>query len=584
MFKNSVACFTLLLIAAGGVVGAPQTPVIPSPVVHFAVIGDRTGSHQEGVYERIIAQVERLRPDFAVTVGDHIEGYTDDTTTLKSQWDEYFGIVKPLTMPLYLTPGNHDITTDAALPVFRKVVGEPYRSFDIGTMHFIILDNSRWESSDKLSREQIDWLTQDLQSHASAELTFVFFHKPFWYNSTATGKPDLLHSLFVKYGVDAVFSGHFHQYFSGKLDGVQYTAVGSSGASLDADPAEIGYHFAWVTVDHGVVDISPVKIDAVQPWDLMNVTDMHDFDRVTRSGVQVQTAVPVASDLTVPSAAVGIEVHNLLGSADVNDTVRWSVPSGWNVEPATSPISVPKSGQTTLTFQVKGNGPLYPVPKFEVRLPLKNGKPVTIAHELRVARTVTCLRAQARPVIDGKLTEAVWRDPTSSFFSWDNSRASIDSTYCYFAYDDGNLYVAAKCRESKPDSIRATVTQRDGGVSGDDCVGYFLQPDLAKDTVYQVYFNALGVIFDQKISRREGESYYAGDKSWNGDYVVKTARDGTYWTLEASIPLKQFGVKGSKGVHWGLNFRRKQPHMNGAADWQEPIDYNPQTFGVLLFQ
>ena len=40
----------------------------------FVVVGDRTGNHVEGVYGEILDEVQRLRPDFVITVGDMIEG------------------------------------------------------------------------------------------------------------------------------------------------------------------------------------------------------------------------------------------------------------------------------------------------------------------------------------------------------------------------------------------------------------------------------------------------------------------------------------------------------------------------------
>ena len=92
----------------------------------FAVIGDRTGGHVEGVYGEILDEVQRLRPDFVMTVGDMIEGYTEDSTQLNSEWKEYLGLVDRLSMPIYYTPGNHDITNEVMRPFYLRYVGEPY--------------------------------------------------------------------------------------------------------------------------------------------------------------------------------------------------------------------------------------------------------------------------------------------------------------------------------------------------------------------------------------------------------------------------------------------------------------------------
>ena len=56
----------------------------------FAIIGDRTGSHQDSVYEKIVAEVAADTPEFVITVGDQIEGYTEDTTELNKEWLVWF--------------------------------------------------------------------------------------------------------------------------------------------------------------------------------------------------------------------------------------------------------------------------------------------------------------------------------------------------------------------------------------------------------------------------------------------------------------------------------------------------------------
>jgi hypothetical protein len=114
-------------------------------------------------------------------------------------------------------------------------------------------------------------------------------------------------------------------------------------------------------------------------------------------------------------------------------------------------------------------------------------------------------------------------------------------------------------------------------------VGFFLQPDRKDMTVYQVYWNALATAFDQKISFDESMTYTT-DRAWDGEYEAAGARSGDRWTLEVRIPLATFGVTAEPGSVWGLNFRRKQARTTASADWQVPIDYNPRSFGELVFE
>jgi hypothetical protein len=552
---------------------------LTKPPIRFAIIGDRTGSAVASIYEGIVNEVEQLRPDFVMTVGDHIQGYTDDTVTLNAQWDEYFGIVKELTMPLYITPGNHDITNDKMLPTYEKRVGKPYYSFNVRNCHFVVLDVTRADSSSEISQAQFDWLAKDLAANKGAVQTLVFFHKPFWYDSVIEGKKDKLHDLFVANGVDAVFNGHFHSYFSAKIDGITYTAVGSSGGVIDAVPSDLDYHYTWVTVDDNGVVVAPIKKGSVRPWDIVKATELHAVDNVTRLGMRFADAAPVTDDLKVPATIIHLDLANI-NEYPLSDTIRWTVPSGWTVEPSAMPIALKGNAKATVSFKVSCNGNLYPVPAATLNFPYAENKSMPVTKSLLLARPAIAAMAAKAPAIDGKLNDKCWANPVSVLFDPDGVLSKIEPADFYFAYDSKNLYIAARCKESKMDSIQAKVTKNDGGITGEDCVGFFIQPDPKIDTAYQVYFNPLGTIFDQKIYRGHF-GYYFGNKTWDGKYTVKTSRDNDYWYIEAKIPLAQMHIKAAPGQSWGVNFVRKQKRLKGSADWQVPVDYDPQSFGVL---
>ncbi|OLT22951.1 hypothetical protein BJF78_32580 [Pseudonocardia sp. CNS-139] len=78
----------------------------------FVLLSDRTGMAQPGVFERGVAVTNLLRPDFAIQIGDTIEGYTRDADELAAMWKEYDGITDGLQVPLFAVPGNHDLGND----------------------------------------------------------------------------------------------------------------------------------------------------------------------------------------------------------------------------------------------------------------------------------------------------------------------------------------------------------------------------------------------------------------------------------------------------------------------------------------
>jgi hypothetical protein len=577
---RKVLCSSVALAALALATGKP----LPAPI-RFAIIGDRTGSHVPGVYEEIVKQVEYLRPDFAVTVGDQIEGYTGDTALLNKEWTEYHSIVGGLSMPLHLIPGNHDITTDAQLPAYEHYAGKPYYSFDYQDLHFVVLDASRWETSAELPKDQLEWLVKDLKQNRNARYTFVFFHKPYWYNTLTLGKPDTLHSIFRNNGVDAVFNGHFHLYFSGTYDNIMYTAIGSSGGEADSGPTGLQYHLTWVTVDNAGIHVAPVKVNSVLPWNELSADEAATIDRLSNTALSFERRFLLADNLKLTDSLVALQVKNS-ESDSLNDTLRWTIPEGWKVEPAGRYVTLAPGASGTLQFKVRSpDKQLFPVPNATLRMPYARGKTLPVTKWLSLVR-----QAQGKPgtpVIDGKLTESFWQNPVTRFFGPKGAPSAVESTAFLFAHDADNLYLAAWCRETKPDSIVAKAVKHDDAVYGEDCVGYFIQPDTGKGDIYQIYFNPKGVAFDQKITVTADGTTNA-DRAWNGTYEVKIASGADYWSMEARIPLAILGIKpdtqGLMPGTFGLNFRRKQKRLNTSADWQIPVDYNPKNFGVLLLK
>jgi hypothetical protein len=582
-------CAILSIVTLISVGRAGDTLSLANPL-RFAVIGDRTDEAQEGVYESILDEVERLRPDFVLTVGDAIQGYTEDTTEMNDEWQEYLSLLDHLTMPIYFTPGNHDITTEAMRPMYERYIGSAYYSFDIEGCHFIVLDNTPGAGgpAQPLGEEQWRWLVDDLTAHADARFTFVFCHKPFWYENRFANKPDSLHDLLVRHGVDAVFTGHYHHYFSDDLDGIKYTGVGSSGGDSRTPFEYLRFHFVWVTVDNEGVHIAPIDRNSVQPWDYATAEDVRMANRMESFGVQVTAPIGEKPVRTPGSGfnSVKLLLHNLSDGHVLDDTLRWEVPEDWRVDPIELPITLNPGERRQVDFTAVCEGRLFPTPTASLKCPLSAKEDITVEASLWVARQQICAWAAPAPTIDGRLSEAFWTDPAAHLFQRNGDATTIDSTWFYFAYDDANLYLGAHCRESVVDSLRAAIAERDGAVYGEDCVGYFFSqaesPDRASDTVFQVYVNPLGTVFDQKIVW-DSTGWYTTKRDWNIDSEIATVRGADFWSLEARVPLSELNIRLKGAGPLYLNFRRKQKRLNSTGDWQVPIEYDPHTYGRLEF-
>lgn len=578
------AAVVLVLLAVWALAAAAEEA---TPLFHFAVLSDRTGGHTEGVYPRVIEEIALLNPDFVVTVGDHIEGYGEDTERAVAEWDTVLAMIAGLGAPVYMTPGNHDIWSDASRELYVEKTGRsPYYSFDRAGVHFVILDNSTIESWDELAEDQREWLVSDLERSREARRTFVFAHKPFWASTLAMGAEDPLHPVFLEHGVDAVFCGHLHHYFSGEYDGIQYVTVGSSGGSMyraETEPVERGefFQFAWVTVTENDHEVAVVHLGNVYGDDVSTIENELEIRRIESECIK--TSPVVISGDQDEWASSSLAITNISDRAIV-DHCSWEVPDGWTVEPERFSLGIEPGATTEHLFRVSNTGALYPVPRVSFAYPLTNGRELRTDVGLRVSRVAAAPRVSSAPAVDGRVEETCWRRPSpiSDLYPPYEDARMEDRTEFLFAHDGEHLYLAAVCHDAHPDEIVALAAERDGAVYRDDCVGYFLCPDAQENVVYQIYVSADGVIFDQRIAFGE-DGGYDGDIAWDGAIEVATEVGEDRWCFEAKVPFAAVGAD-PDASRWGLNFRRKQARGGRAADWQLPIDYDPDTFGELRLE
>lgn len=580
----------LILLAAtltAASIPVSSTASAQDPVFRLAVLSDRTGSHTPGIYQKVIEQINLLNPDIVVTVGDQIEGYGEDYERSAAEWDSVLALLDALEAPVYLIPGNHDIWDDASEAMYIEKTGlDPYYSFDYENTHFVVLDVSRIESSADFPEEQKAWLVEDLTQHQDAENIFVFFHKPLWEQTLPRGESDPMHDVFVAHGVDAVFNGHYHVYFAGDYDGVEYTTMGSSGGGIDQVPQPdirgAFFQFGWVTVTSPGYELAVVELDGVRPRESITVGLREEIERVESELVSVGR-MRVAEGGT-SEEPVTVTIENV-SPGTLDDVLVWDVPDGWHVEPAEAAVTIPPGATHEITFRLSRTGSLYPVPTVSTSYPLSDGRRLNTVSPVGVTRAATAIALPSRPNVDGKPSEMCWgaADPIAELYTGYGYSEVDGHTEFSFGRDDENLYVAAVCHDELMEELSADVTERDGAVYAEDCVGFFLQPDPEEMVVYQVYVNPSGTVFDQRISFDE-TMWYTADREWDGQYEVATFQGDDHWSIEIAVPLAQFGVGAADGRKWGLNFRRKQARAAASADWQVPIDYDPRTFGELALE
>ncbi len=208
--------------------------------VRFCIYGDTRDGH--AMHRQVVALMTKQEPEFVIQTGD----LTNNGS--KALWKIYDEITGPLRarVPFYIARGNHDPsgpTYEAHMTAPFTSGNKYYYSFDRGNAHFIALSIDE-ETPYSPTSAQYKWLVSDLDKTRTTKPAhiFVFFHvAP--YSIGAHGS-DLnvrktLCPLFTKYGVRAVFTGHDHNYYHTKRDGVTYIVTGGGGAPLyPVDPGK----------------------------------------------------------------------------------------------------------------------------------------------------------------------------------------------------------------------------------------------------------------------------------------------------------------------------------------------------------
>jgi 3',5'-cyclic AMP phosphodiesterase CpdA len=246
-----------LFVAA---IGAPAAQDVSLPnqpdSLKFAIIGDSgTGSSsQYKVAETLIASRAKFPYEFVLMMGDNLYSGSGPKD-YKKKFEEPYKALLDSGLKFYAALGNHDNTDERNYKPFN-MGGQRYYTFKPKNgVRVFALDTNY------MDQPQLRWLETELKASGS-DWKIVFFHHPL-YSSGGTHGSDYqlraqLEPLFLKHGVDAVFSGHEHFYERIKPQkGIYYFTSGGAAKLRDGDVKKTeltaksfdsGYHFMLIEV------------------------------------------------------------------------------------------------------------------------------------------------------------------------------------------------------------------------------------------------------------------------------------------------------------------------------------------------
>jgi hypothetical protein len=252
----AVACTALLALAAGLLAQDLRLP--DKGKVKFAVIGDMgTASREQAeVGHQMALFHQKLAFPFVITLGDNLYGGATSPDDFRTKFEEPYKELLAAGVKFYASLGNHDEPAEKNYKLFN-MNGRRYYTFRESGARFFALD------SNYMDAEQLQWLEKEL-SASTSDWKIAYFHHPLYSSGRTHGSSlDLrksLEPLFVKYGVNVVFSGHDHIYERMKpQQGITYFVSGSAGAlrkgdygqpqSFSAAGFAADYHFMLVEID-----------------------------------------------------------------------------------------------------------------------------------------------------------------------------------------------------------------------------------------------------------------------------------------------------------------------------------------------
>ncbi len=383
----------------------------------FAIVTDRTGGHRPGVFMEAIRKLNVLQPEFVMSVGDLIQGYTRDEAQLAREWDEFSGFIAQLQMPFFYLPGNHDITNKVMAKVWQQRFGRAYYHFVYRDVLFLCLnteDPIRGSRKGGILVDQYRYVKRVLSEHPEVRWTLVFMHQPLWSQKAPTGYWPEVEAL-LHQRRHTVFAGHYHRYVKVERNRGTYFVLATTGGGSRLRGPDFGEfdHVVWVTMTDAGPIVANLLLEGI--WDQDVVDESHQaFMQPFRHGVPLKL-----SPLLVDDPAFKPQTLDLWLTNDKNvpmaTTLTFDAPEALQVTPKRVEITVPPNSIEMLALDIarRGDAPLHglaPVTlQAEVAMEVEGRRPVRVEsmHVIKPEVVHAPTPTSTPPVIDGDLDD--WR-------------------------------------------------------------------------------------------------------------------------------------------------------------------------------
>ena len=264
----------------------------------FAVFSDLTGLERSGVFEIAVAQLNLLRPELIMNVGDLIEGDSADEAGLAVEWDSFDKRARLARAPVFYAGGNHDLSSELQKRVWQQRYGRRYYHFTYRNVLFLVLDTedntpergqeivelrnqaieiyktegpeafSRTEyaslperSAGTVGMEQSAYFQKVIADNPDVRWIFLFMHKPAWQREGERNFDAIEAALADR--PYTVFNGHVQAYAYRQRHGRDYIQLATTGGEQFPELGRSVDHVTLVTVDDDGVDIANLLLSGI---------------------------------------------------------------------------------------------------------------------------------------------------------------------------------------------------------------------------------------------------------------------------------------------------------------------------------
>lgn len=264
----------------------------------FAIISDLNGGERAGIFDVAVEQLNLLRPELIMSVGDLVDGASSNRDSITMEYDRFDARAGKAKAPLVHVGGNHDLTDPVMRTVWKERYGAHYYHFVYKNVLFLVLDTEDHTDARRdeihearqaaikvldglvpgkadtmayfkmpervtgnIGKEQAAYFTDVIAKNAGVTWTLLFMHKPVW-KREGDGSLEPIEKALAGRSY-TVFNGHFHSYSHTNKNNTDYMILGTTGGHQgEKDPNSFD-HVTLVTMTSEGPSVANLRLDGI---------------------------------------------------------------------------------------------------------------------------------------------------------------------------------------------------------------------------------------------------------------------------------------------------------------------------------